>query len=99
MERTFLVVVDEAKSYDAIPFSQSKSCLDSLSMAIGDLSTSISYKGNPLVSSSLAIRLSKSCNQNRPVYVANNLQCSDEQTADLYGIIFQFVRNNHKQIK
>lgn len=83
-------------------FMGSNSTLKGLSLAIGGLNTCIVNSENSLASATLASRLSKKCNNNRPVYVANNFQFPhdtvdpDEFSAKLYLKIFQFVRANYK---
>lgn len=93
MHRTFLLVL-ERDGYST-NFDQT-SPLEGLSMAIGEYSSPIYNSGDPLASSSLAARLSKSCNKSKPVYVANNSGASEEITSNLYMNIFQFVKANYK---
>ena len=74
--------------------------LRGLSLAIGGHSTCLIASEHSLASSSLAVRLSKSLNNNGPVYVANNMQPPNdtpdqfENVTGLHEKIFQFVRNN-----
>lgn len=110
MRRTFLLQIgndDDSKLEDADPirsgFSGSNHALDGLSLAIGDQATHITSSGNLLESASLASRLSKSVNRNRPVYIANNFIYPTRYTnehgqlaSQLYMKIFQFVRSNYK---
>ena len=75
--------------------------LKGLSLAIGGHSTCLVASENPLASTSLASRLSKKFNLNRPVYVANDTQTPDDLcelndlTSKLYLKIFQFVEANY----
>lgn len=83
-------------------FMETNSSLRGLSLAIGEHSTCLIDSENSLASATLATRLSKKFNLNRPVYVANNLQIShgtiDSAGAlsNIYVKIFQFVRANYK---
>lgn len=92
MSRSFLLVL-RREDDSVVPFND-KLALEGLSMALGDYSTSIYNSGDALGCSSLASRLSKSCNKNRPVYVSNMCGLSDELVSELYPKIFQFVRAN-----
>lgn len=83
-------------------FMDSNSTMKGLSLAIGQHNTCLMNSDNSIASATLASRLSKKLNQNRPVYVANNFQFSndtlelDSFMAKLYMKVFQFVRNNYK---
>lgn len=111
MRRSFLLVIsglddgdnldDEASevSRDAMikGFMESNNRMKGMSLAIGQSSTCILNSNNSLNSTSLAERLSKCLNQNRPVYVANNFGMikSGEFIDKLYMKIFQFVKNHY----
>lgn len=97
MHRTFLLVLKRDQGNHTPIFGQSLA-LEGLSMALGDFSSSIFNSGDSLSSSSLATRLSKSCNKNKPVYVANNCGIPGESITDLYMKAFQFVRANYKPV-
>ena len=73
-------------------FMNENSSLKGLSLAIGGHSTCLIASENSLASLSLASRLSKSLNNNGPVYVANNLEAIDK-LEEIYNKIFQFVRD------
>lgn len=96
--------VDDAMSIDQMirGFMNSNDSLKGMSLAIGQCSTCIVNSESSLDSVTLAQRLSKSLNLNRPVYVANNFQYprdtvdSTEFMTKLYMKIFQFVKNNYK---
>lgn len=82
-------------------FMDSNSSLKGLSLAISGCSTCIKESDNSLSSATLASRLSKKLNADRPVYVANNIQLPHDSidsgglTAKLYLKIFQFVQSNY----
>lgn len=82
-------------------FMESNKALRGLALGIGDHSTCIISSDNALSSATLASRISKKLNQNRPVYVANNLQQSqhildsDMVMAKFYMRVFQFVRSKY----
>jgi len=82
-------------------FSNSNDSLRGLSLAIGEHSTCLINSESSVASSTLATRLSKKLNQNRPVYVANNFHLPhdtldpDGFVTKLYMRIFQFVRSNY----
>lgn len=71
--------------------------LKGLCMAIGQHSTCLIESDNSLASATMASRLSKKFNQDRPVYVANNVIVpqheldSSDFIAKLYLKVFQFV--------
>lgn len=76
--------------------------LKGLCLAIGDHSTCLIPSENSLASSSLAIRLSKKLNLNRPVYVVSDIQAptdtfdAPDVMSRLYLKIFQFVGANYR---
>lgn len=82
-------------------FMESNSNLRGLSLAIGDICTCLIESDNSLASSSLATRLSKRLNLSRPVYVANNLQVSQDiielsqYMSKFYMKVFQFVSSHY----
>lgn len=82
-------------------FMNSNQNLTGLSLAIGDQSTCIMNSDNSLDSATLASRLSKKLNIDRPVYVANNLNLPYDSIDDstfkskLYLKVFQFVRDTY----
>lgn len=82
-------------------FMNEDSPLKGLSLAIGEHSTCLVASENPLASTSLASRLSKKFNLNRPVYVANDIQVPHDNCdltdlmSKLYLKIFQFVGTNY----
>ena len=82
-------------------FMESNPALRGLCLAIGDHSTCLIPSDNSLASATLATRLSKKFNKNRPVYVANNLQLpydsldSSTMMSKLYMKVFQFVGANY----
>lgn len=75
--------------------------LRGLSIAIGELNTCIVSSENSLHSATLASKLSKKLNYNRPVYVAYNVQLPHDTDdgigsgAKLYLKIFQFVKAHY----
>lgn len=75
--------------------------LRGLSLAIGEHSTCLIPGENSLASSSLATRISRKLNLNRPIYVVSEIQIAadDLDAADLmpnlYLKIFQFVKANY----
>lgn len=75
--------------------------LRGLSLAIGELNTCIVSSENSLHSATLASKLSKKLNSNRPVYVAYNVQLPHDtddgigSSAKLYLKIFQFVKAHY----
>lgn len=75
--------------------------LKGLSLAIGELNTCIIGCENSLDSAMLASKLSKKLNDNKPVYVAYNVQLPLDtedgigSTAKLYMKVFQFVSANY----
>jgi hypothetical protein len=116
MKRSFLLVLDNVEgnflmrnqNEDVMSremliqsFMSDNSSLKGLSLAIGGHNTCLIASENSVASLSLASRLSKSLNNNGPVYVANNLQMPDETLdrvdgiSNLYDKIFQFVRQNY----
>lgn len=60
-------------------FAESDSRLKGLSLAIGERSTCLIESENSLASCTLASRLSKKFNLNRPVYVVNNIEIPRDQ--------------------
>jgi hypothetical protein len=83
-------------------FMSGNNSLKGLSLAIGGHSTCLIASEHSLASLSLASRLSRSLNNNGPVYVANNTQApsdtldQQDNVTSLYERIFQFVRQNYK---
>lgn len=83
-------------------FMDSNMSMQGLSLAIGKHNTCLINSDNSLASATLASRLSRKLNLDRPVYVANNFQFpdntveSDTFQAKLYMKVFQFVNNYYK---
>lgn len=108
MSRTFLLVITDAKpqmnnlSSEASYFTDNNCSLDGLSVAIGEHSTPIIGLDETLGSGTLASRLSKKFNQNRPVYVANNLRVPPDTLDNmefmtrLFLSVSRFVAANYK---
>lgn len=82
-------------------FMNVNSPLQGLSLAIGEHSTCLIPSDNSLASTSLATRLSRKLNLNRPVYVASDVKPSTNSLdmtdfmSKLYLKIFQFVNANY----
>lgn len=82
-------------------FMSSNTSLKGLALGIGEHGTYIISSDSALNSATLASRISKKLNANRPVYVANNItqpqQVLDSDTviAKFYMKVFQFVRSNY----
>lgn len=104
MKRSFLLVIDNpatAPQNAMMGFMKSNSTLKGLSLAIGEHSTCIIDSQSSIASATLASRLSKKFNQNRPVYVANNFQPAHDMIdsegfiSKLYLKTFQFVESNY----
>lgn len=82
-------------------FMNSNSSLRGLALGIGEHGTCIISSDNALNSATLASRISKKLNANRPVYVANNLTQpqqvldSDIVIAKFYMRVFQFIRSHY----
>lgn len=116
MKRSFLLVIGNS-GVDILPqhsqdpqlerermirgFMRSNSTLSGLSLALGEHNTCMIESNSSLASATLASRLSKKLNKNRPVYVANNFQCAsnvidtETLTTKLYLKIFQFVQSKY----
>lgn len=83
-------------------FMEAHPNMNGLSLAIGEHSTCLIDSANSLASSTLATRLSKKFNLNRPVYVANNIQVPrnlidiSEFMSKFYMKVFQFVNTHYK---
>lgn len=111
MKRSFLLTIQNASSFDnqdeiskdgmIMGFMNSNQTIKGLSLAIGDQSTCIINSDNSLDSATLASRLSKKLNLDRPVYVANNYNPPYDTIDDsafkskLYLKTFQFVRDTY----
>jgi len=82
--------------------SLTDSNLKGLSMAVGEYSTCLIDSDNSLASTSLATRLSRKLNNNRPVYVANNLNMPSDLVdmsdfmSKFYMKVFQFISANYR---
>lgn len=83
-------------------FTNSNRALKGLALSIGDHSTCIISSENSLNSATLASRISKKLNYNRPVYVASNLEQpqhvldSGMVMAKFYMRVFEFVKSNYR---
>ena len=111
MRRSFLLAINRVNSVkesgdtmsneDMINcFRDSNTSLNGLSLAIGDQSTCLVPSDNSVASATLATRLSKKLNSNRPVYVASSINLADEMSESnlmpkLYLKIFQFLQANY----
>lgn len=101
MKRSFLLVMEDAQEGRNIAamssetliqsFMRENSSLKGLSLAVGGNATCLIASEHSLASLSLASRLSKTLNNNGPVYVANNIQQSE--LSSLYEKVFSFVTN------
>lgn len=83
-------------------FMNTNTTLRGLSLGIGEHSSCLIESDESIISSTLATRLSKKINRNRPVYVANNIKLPQEELdpsgfmAKLYLRVFQFVNAHYK---
>lgn len=71
-------------------FMNKNTLLRGLSLAISGYSTCLIDSANSVASLSLASRLSKTLNDNGPVYVANNMEAPDRLDV-IYRQVFQFI--------
>lgn len=112
MKRSFLLTIQNAGNSDRTEeiskdsiirgFMVSNRNLNGLSLAIGEQSTCIINSDNSLDSATLASRLSKKLNLDRPVYVANSSNVPYDTIegntfkSKLYLKVFQFARDTFR---
>lgn len=106
MKRSFLLAINPCVHFGAedarISKEQfAKSYLDGLSLALGDLYTCIIDRGDEssVASCTLASRLSRSVNGNKPVYVSVNHSIPSENIENVYQKIFRFVKLHYSLVQ